>query len=206
MGRERSRRFGLGRCHCCGPGDRLGAEYYHGWDAGVRIPSSASARRSESADSRGRWRAKAVDRKRSGIAGGLVGEGDGQHRRWRHVPGRDDMRDAMRDDARLAAARSGKNQQGSVDMVYGFTLLRIKPFEEIHERETPYFTMRRRKALLRGSPESAESTEIIRLRRAAHAGWKADDRRQRRANLRRMSPRMGSWQPKRLRYGAATKT
>jgi hypothetical protein len=99
-------------------------------------------------------------------------------------------------------------------MVYGFALLRIKPFEEVHERETPYFTMGRRKASLRGSPESAESAEIIQLRRAAHAGWKADDRSQRRAvprwngmgNLRRVPPRMGSWQPKRLRYGAATKT
>jgi hypothetical protein len=42
------------------------------------------------------------------------------------------MRDAVRDDAGLPAARSGKNQQGSVDMAYGFALLRIKPFEEVH--------------------------------------------------------------------------
>jgi hypothetical protein len=51
------------------------------------------------------------------------------------------MCDAVRNDARLPAARSGKNQQRSVDVVYGFTLLRIKPFEEIHERGTFYFTM-----------------------------------------------------------------
>ena len=50
----------------------------------------------------------------------------------RHVPRCDDVRDTVRNNTCLAAARSGKNQQGSVDMAYGFALLRIKPFEEVH--------------------------------------------------------------------------
>ncbi len=48
------------------------------------------------------------------------------------MPGGDDVRDAVRNDAGLPAARAGQNQQGSVDMAYGFALLRIKPFEEVH--------------------------------------------------------------------------
>ena len=61
------------------------------------------------------------------------------------MPRRDDVRDAMRDDAGLAAARARQNQKRSFGAGYGFALLRVQPFEEIHERGTLYFSMRRRK-------------------------------------------------------------
>ena len=49
----------------------------------------------------------------------------------------DDVRDAMRDDAGLAAARAGQNQQRSFGVGDRFALLRVQAFEEIHEeRET----------------------------------------------------------------------
>ncbi len=69
------------------------------------------------------------------FAGGLVGEGDGQDRRCRHFVGGDQVRDAVRDDAGLAAAGAGQDQQRPVDMGYGFALLGIQPLEEIHENK-----------------------------------------------------------------------
>jgi len=48
------------------------------------------------------------------------------------VPLRNDVRDAVRDDARLAAARSGQNQQGAFRAGDGFTLLRVKALKKIH--------------------------------------------------------------------------
>ena len=73
--------LGLGRCHCRGPGDRLGAEHHYGWGARFRNPSSVSARRSELADSCSRWWAKGAERKRSRIAGGLGGFGGSRYPR-----------------------------------------------------------------------------------------------------------------------------
>ena len=45
------------------------------------------------------------------LVGGLVGEGDGQNGGRGNVLRRDDVRDAVRDDAGLAAARAGQDQQ-----------------------------------------------------------------------------------------------
>ena len=50
-----------------------------------------------------------------------------------HVFGGDDMRDAVRDDARLAAAGAGQDQQRTFGVGNGFALLGIQPFEKIHE-------------------------------------------------------------------------
>jgi hypothetical protein len=44
----------------------------------------------------------------------------------------DNVRDTVCDHPRLTASRTGEDQQGTVDVAYGFALLRIKPFEEIH--------------------------------------------------------------------------
>ena len=52
------------------------------------------------------------------------------------MPRRDDVGDAMRDDPGFAAARAGENQQRPFGMGHGFTLLRVQPFEEVHEMGT----------------------------------------------------------------------
>ena len=43
------------------------------------------------------------------------------------------MRNAMGDDARFAAARSGQQQQRTFDVRNGIALLRIETFQKIHE-------------------------------------------------------------------------
>ena len=63
---------------------------------------------------------------------GLVGESDRQNREWRHLIRGDDVRDAVRDDARLAAARSGKDQEWSFGSSDGFTLRGIETGKKIH--------------------------------------------------------------------------
>ena len=65
--------------------------------------------------------------------GGLVGERHCQHRGWRHVPRRDDVRDAVRDDPGLAAACTGQDQERSFGVGHGFALLCVQAFEKIHE-------------------------------------------------------------------------
>ena len=67
------------------------------------------------------------------FAGGLVGEGDGQDGRWRHTRCADEVGDAVRDHAGLAAARAGQDQERTFGMANGFTLLGIQPVEKIHE-------------------------------------------------------------------------
>ena len=62
----------------------------------------------------------------------LVGEGDGEHA----VGGRDalsdQIRDAMRDDARLARPRAREDQQWSCRVLNGGLLFGIEGGEEIH--------------------------------------------------------------------------
>ena len=57
--------------------------------------------------------------------GGLVGESHRQNGGRGHVPRGDDVRDAVRDDAGLTAARARQNQQRTFGVGYRFTLLRI---------------------------------------------------------------------------------
>ena len=44
-----------------------------------------------------------------------------------------EMRDAVRDDAGLAAARAGQDQQRTFDVRNGFALLGIQAFKKIHQ-------------------------------------------------------------------------
>ena len=70
------------------------------------------------------------------FVGGLIGEGDRQDGGRRHPPRGDDIRDAVGDDAGLAAARAGQNQKRPFRMHHRFALLRVQPFEKIHEMRT----------------------------------------------------------------------
>ena len=65
----------------------------------------------------------------------LVREGDRQNGGRRHVPLRDDMRDAVSDNPGFAAARAGQNQQGPFGAGDGFTLLRVETLKKVHVRE-----------------------------------------------------------------------
>ena len=58
------------------------------------------------------------------LAGGLVGEGDGEDGLRHHAQVLDQMGDAVGDDARLAAARAGQDQHRAVGGFDGFALLR----------------------------------------------------------------------------------
>ena len=44
----------------------------------------------------------------------------------------DEMGNAMRDDARLAAPRTRKQQEGAFDMLNGLFLLGIEALQEVH--------------------------------------------------------------------------
>ena len=65
------------------------------------------------------------------FAGGFVGEGDGEDGIWRNVLLLDEPGDAMSDDAGFAGAGAGKNEDGAVGGLDGFTLLRIEFVEEL---------------------------------------------------------------------------
>ena len=60
------------------------------------------------------------------LGGGLVGEGDGEDGVRRDTALLDEIGDAVRDDARLARARSGKDEHRTVDGLDCLTLLGIK--------------------------------------------------------------------------------
>ena len=47
----------------------------------------------------------------------------------------DQMRDPVRDDARLAAARAGEDQQRALDVSGSFVLLGVQTLKEIHRRD-----------------------------------------------------------------------
>ena len=49
---------------------------------------------------------------------------------------RNDIRDAMRDDPGLATAGARENQKRPFRRCNRFTLLRVQPFEEIHDEGT----------------------------------------------------------------------
>ena len=66
------------------------------------------------------------------LAGGLVGKRDREHVVGLGVPVADEVCNAISDDARLARARAGQDEQRSVTMQNGFTLFRIQFREEVH--------------------------------------------------------------------------
>src|SRR5581483_410307 len=68
------------------------------------------------------------------LARGLVGESDGEDVFRSHADGLDQVRAAVSDDARLAAARAGKDQHGALDNRGGFALLRVEGGEVVCHR------------------------------------------------------------------------
>ena len=66
------------------------------------------------------------------LAGSLVGEGDGQHLVRFRVPVADQVRDPVRDDARLSRACAGQNEQRPRAVQHGFALFGIELGEEVH--------------------------------------------------------------------------
>ncbi len=79
------------------------------------------------------------------LAGGLVGEGDGQDAPRRHAPFTDQVGDALRDDPGLAAAGPGEDKDCAVTMGDGGALGLVQAFEEgcqlgggIHEGSLPF--------------------------------------------------------------------
>ena len=64
---------------------------------------------------------------------GLVGEGHRQHLIRARVTVADEVRNAERDDARLARAGAGEDQQRPFPMQHGLALLGVQLIEEVHE-------------------------------------------------------------------------
>ena len=62
----------------------------------------------------------------------LVGEGDREHLIGLGMPVADEVGDPVGDDARLAGARAGENQQRPVEMQRRFALFGIQLVEEVH--------------------------------------------------------------------------
>ena len=67
------------------------------------------------------------------LAGGFVGEGDGQNI-LRRDAARDHVRDAVGDDARLARARTSENEHRTIDGLGGLTLGRVERVQIHHAR------------------------------------------------------------------------
>ena len=66
------------------------------------------------------------------LLGRLVGERDREHFVRLGVAVADEVGDAAGDDARLARARAGEDQQRPVDVQDGFALFGIEGLEEVH--------------------------------------------------------------------------
>ena len=64
------------------------------------------------------------------LARGLVGEGDRQDLPGRHPPRRDEVRDARRDDPRLAGSRARDDEQRPVAVQHGFPLGIVEALEQ----------------------------------------------------------------------------
>jgi hypothetical protein len=64
------------------------------------------------------------------LAGGLIGERDGENRVRVDAMHLDEARDAHRKDTRLARTGAGENEERTIPMEHGFTLCRIQPTEE----------------------------------------------------------------------------
>jgi len=68
------------------------------------------------------------------LARRLVGEGDGEDAVGTGAGGLDQVGDAVRDDAGLARASAGDDQQGAFDMPDRGLLIGIQPLEDIDRR------------------------------------------------------------------------
>ena len=71
------------------------------------------------------------------LAGGLVGKGDRKNRIRRHAFFVDEPRDAAGDDARLARAGSGQDQQRTFRRLHGGALFGIQIVDERLQGESP---------------------------------------------------------------------
>ena len=69
---------------------------------------------------------------RAHLLGGLVREGDREHAVRRREAFGDEVRDAMRDDARLARSRARKDQQRAMRVPNRILLFGIEGGEEVH--------------------------------------------------------------------------
>ena len=69
---------------------------------------------------------------RAHLLGGLVRERDGEHLVRLGVAVADEVGDAAGDDARLAGAGAGEDQQRPVDVQDGFALFGVEGVEELH--------------------------------------------------------------------------
>ena len=68
------------------------------------------------------------------LFGGLVRESDGQHFMRGGVPVADEVGDAACDDARLARAGAGEDEQRSVDVKDRFALFGVERIQELQSR------------------------------------------------------------------------
>ena len=64
----------------------------------------------------------------------LVREGDGEDAVRRRAVGREEVRDAMRQDARLTRARAGEDEDSAIGVSRGGALLVVELVERIHQR------------------------------------------------------------------------
>ena len=64
------------------------------------------------------------------LAGGLVGEGDGEDGVGGNAALFNEIGDAVGDDARLAGAGAGEQQHGAIDGLDAFALLRVHVVEK----------------------------------------------------------------------------
>src|SRR2546425_3689653 len=65
-------------------------------------------------------------RSRAHLARRLVRERDGENARWRHAPLADEVRDPGREDARLARAGAGEDEERAAGMADGGVLGRVE--------------------------------------------------------------------------------
>src|SRR3954454_23410196 len=90
-------------------------------------------RRDERAAARGGVSEKAADTL-SHLVRGFVCEGYGKHSWPRHMMRGDHVGYSVRNDAGLSAASAGQQKHRTFQVRDSFTLLRIKTFQEIHQR------------------------------------------------------------------------
>ena len=138
---------------------------------GVVAAEQARARRVERADGEILRDVVAEQRReaRAHLARGLVGEGDREDAVRRHVVRRDEVRDAVDDDARLAAARAGEDEQRPVDVLDRADLRRV----ELRLRRAARLEIRPRDdlhALFATTSPRARGATTAR-RRARRAAW-----------------------------------
>src|SRR5262249_34732711 len=93
----------------------------------------------EGVEGRDQWRlgdsARRLEQSRHAVAhflGGLIGEGDGENLARPHAVIQNEVRNAVRDDAGLAAAGAGQDEERTFGVLDGLALPGIELCEEIH--------------------------------------------------------------------------